>query len=386
MKVLHLHAGTLFGGVETVLTTFARERACCPEMEPSYGVCFEFRLSEELRAAGVPVTNLGAARISRPWTVWQARQAFARHLREARPDAVLCHMAKPLYLFGSVAKKQGVPVVYYIHNPVDPDATDVFDKLIRRIPKPDLVIGVSEHTAQSVRDDLYPDVPAVAVYNPLPFPAERFAITAEERAALRRELDTPDDAVVIIQATRLDGWKGHHDLLRALGAMRETPGWVHWLVGGAQREPDHAYLQSLKDLAVEQGIADRVRFAGLRSDVPRCMAASDVYCQANTSPEGLGMSFIEAMTAGIPVVTTDLGPAREVVGDDGGILTPPNDPAALAEVLSALVTNPERRAGLGRTARARVDRQFSACGQVRKLHDVLQEQGVARNGRTPGNP
>ena len=100
LRVLHLSAGNLYGGVETMLTTMARLRHLCEGMEPCFGVCFEGRLSQELRDAGVPVHVLGAVRISRPWTVWRARRRLRKLLSEENFDAVVCHMAWPLVVFG----------------------------------------------------------------------------------------------------------------------------------------------------------------------------------------------------------------------------------------------------------------------------------------------
>ena len=69
MRVLYVHSGNLYGGVETLQVTLARHRDLCPAMEPSYALCFKGRLSEELIATGVPVHLLNAVRVSRPLTV-----------------------------------------------------------------------------------------------------------------------------------------------------------------------------------------------------------------------------------------------------------------------------------------------------------------------------
>jgi glycosyltransferase involved in cell wall biosynthesis len=376
MKILHLHAGSGFGGVESVLVTFARERACCAELEQRFAVCFESQLSEDLRRAGVPVMNLGGAHLSRPWTVHEARKRLERHLAAEAPDAILCHMEKPVCLFGGVARRMRIPFVYYNHKPIGVDRGDIYDRLIRLTSKPDLVISVSQYTAELVRTRLFRDIPVEVVYNPMSFRPERSVVGPAARLALRREFATHADEVVIVQATRLDAvWKGHADLLRALGALRDLPGWWHWLIGGVYTKRDRAYVASLRDLATQLGIADRVRFIGFRSDVPTCLGSADIYCQANTLPEGLGMSFIEAMAASLPIVTTDLGPAREVIGADRGLLTPARDIEALSRALRSLVIDKEKRVALGQAGRMRADARFSADQQLRRLHDILRRQG-----------
>src|SRR5947208_3625713 len=81
MRVLHVTTGNLYGGVETCLMTLARSRGLCPEMEPSFAVCFRGRLWDELTAAGVPVYQLRPTRVSRPWTVLRARGRPGRRRR-----------------------------------------------------------------------------------------------------------------------------------------------------------------------------------------------------------------------------------------------------------------------------------------------------------------
>src|ERR1700730_3572931 len=84
IRVLHVSAGNLYGGVETLLATLARFRTVCPGMEPHFACCYEGRLSSELMAAGAPVHMLGPARISRPWTVWRARRRLRSILQQER--------------------------------------------------------------------------------------------------------------------------------------------------------------------------------------------------------------------------------------------------------------------------------------------------------------
>src|SRR5215470_10318154 len=94
-RVLHVNAGNLYGGIETLLVTLARQRDFCAGVAPEFAVCFEGRLSEELRAAGVPVHLLGPARVSRPWTVWRVRRRLREVLAASRSDVVVSHGCWP---------------------------------------------------------------------------------------------------------------------------------------------------------------------------------------------------------------------------------------------------------------------------------------------------
>src|SRR5688572_14365231 len=91
LRVLHLYAGNLYGGVERLLVTLARERHHCAEMETQFGFCLDGRVAAELREVGVPVHLLGNVRFSRPWTVLRARRKLHRFLQECQVNLVICH-------------------------------------------------------------------------------------------------------------------------------------------------------------------------------------------------------------------------------------------------------------------------------------------------------
>src|SRR5262249_29633751 len=115
LRVLHLSAGNLYGGIETYLATLARYRHLAPEMEPHFGLCFRGRLWEELTAAGVPVYDLGPVRISRPWTVLRARRRLRSLLGETGFAAVLTHGCWPHAVFAPVVRRAGVRLANAVH-------------------------------------------------------------------------------------------------------------------------------------------------------------------------------------------------------------------------------------------------------------------------------
>ena len=127
--------------------------------------------------------------------------------------------------------------------------------------------------------------------------------------------------------------------LETLGQLRDLSDWVCWIVGSAQRPDEARYERELHAVAKQHGIEERVRFVGQRSDVSRILSAADIYCQPNTSPEPFGLTLIEALQAGLPVITSAMGGATEVVNDSCGILVPAGNIADLASALRLLVDN-----------------------------------------------
>jgi len=367
MRVLHLSSGNLYGGVETLLVTLARLRHLCPQMEPHFALAFEGRLSKELRAAGVAVHMLGAARTSRPWTIWRARRRLSELLRQQSFDVAVCHMAWPMAMFGKTAAGRGCKLAFWAHDVLT--GRHWLERWARRVT-PDAVIVNSRFTANSVLQ-FYPDARRSVIHYPLEMRAagpERL-----HRAAVRRELSVADDTAVIIQVSRMQPWKGHALHLKALSHLKAASNkkWVCWMAGGAQRPEEEKYLRNLRQMVVQFGIDDHVRFLEQRSDVPRLLAAADIFCQPNRNPEPFGIVFIEALNAGLPVVATAMGAAPEIIDENCGLLTPPDDPAALAASLQRCVESGHWRQTLGRNGPARARALCDPATQLTFVENFL---------------
>src|SRR5262249_40040296 len=130
-------------------------------------------------------------------------------------------------------------------------------------------------------------------------------------------------------------------------------------VGGPQRPPEVEFQTDLEAAAARWGIAGRVRFLGQRSDVSRLMAAADVYCQPNTGPEPFGLVFVEALHAGLPVITSGFG------GGGGG--RDVRDAARARRHRRGRLRPPRLDHGPGPAAAARGGRTGSGRGAVRPV-------------------
>lgn len=347
MRVLHVYSGNLYGGIETFLVTLARFRGAAPDMVPSFALCFEERLAAELRGAGTPPHLLGEVSARKPWTITRARRRLRELVAREGIDVAVFHAAWPQALLSPALAGSGVQRAFWLHDAAS--GKSWVERWASRV-KPDLVI-CNSHFTRSTLDALYRAVPSVVEYYPVQ--TTPVTLAPEERRALRAELGARDETVIIIQTSRFQEWKGQLRHLRAVARLpRELP-WLSVQVGGPQRPSEHAYFTEVQATAERLGILDRVRFLGQRSDVPRLLAAADVHCQPNAGPEPFGIVFIEALAAGLPVVTIDMGAAREIVTPEVGFLA--GDGTGLALALERLVREPELRArlGAGGPARAR---------------------------------
>jgi glycosyltransferase involved in cell wall biosynthesis len=372
MRALHIYSGNLYGGIETILACVATFAGTPPQrVAHEFALCFDGRLAREIAATGGTIHMLGPARVSRPHTVRAARRSLAELLARRRFDWVICHAPWAQAIFGGVVRGAGSPLVFWAH---DLASGRHWTERIARRAVPDLVVANSEGTAASIRA-LYPAAPTSVVHAPLDL--RHREPDPDERRTLRAAFHTDDSAVVVVQASRSERWKGHEALIDALGTLAHVPGWVWWQVGGAQRPAERAYLAALRERAVAAGVADRIRWLGERRDVSRVLAAADIHCQANLSPEPFGMAFVEALGAGLPVVTFAMGGALEIVDDSCGVLVPPGDTAALADALARLMTDGGLRRKLGGAAPARARKLCDPVSQMQQLEQALQSLATA---------
>jgi len=370
LRILHVSSGNLYGGVETALVNLARFRDLCPSMEPEFALCFEGRLSQELLETGVRVHQLGQARTRNPLSVWSARGRLRALLAKQPFDVVMCHMAWPMAMFGKTVRRSKLPLAFWAHDAAK--GKHWLERWARRVP-PDIVIGNSRYT-QGTLPLLYPDAPSKIVFYPV-MPSQP-ADPEGCRAEIRRAAGVGGDTVVIIQVSRMEGWKGHRLHLEALAKLKNDPRWVCWMVGGAQRPAEREYMREIEQKALRLGINDRVRFLGQRSDVPSLLAAADIFCQPNLGPEPFGIVFIEALAAGLPIVTTGMGGPKEIVDESCGIVAPPKNAYQVAAALERLIDSPELRCRLSRRGPERARELCDPGGRIPDLYQALL--GVAR--------
>jgi len=364
MRVLHVYSGNLYGGVETMLVTLARW-AGEGEMEPSFALCFDGRLAAELRAAGATVHLLGELRASRPQTIRRARGALRALLAATRFDRVICHAAWSQALFGGAVQASSIPLVFAAHDALG--SGHWTERWARRIT-PEAVVCNSEYTRASA-SRFYPAAPTHVVHPPVDL--EQPAMTREERMAVRARCETPEDATVMVQASRMEAWKGHAVTLEAVSRLRIRENWCWWIVGGAQRPAEAAYQTSLRETAERLGVANRVRFLGDRSDVGRLLAAADLHCQVNIRPEPFGIAYVEALAAGLPVIAADAGGASEIVDAACGVLVPAGNVDALAAPLEQLIVDRQLRARLAAAGPGRARALCEPRQQLTRFAEAL---------------
>ncbi len=184
---------------------------------------------------------------------------------------------------------------------------------------------------------------------------------------------------MIVQVARLDYLKDHATAIRTLARVAARTGRARLvLVGEGPEGP------SVRALVGQLGLEDNVRFLGLRQDVARLLPAADLFLLTSVS-EGIPLTLIEAMCAGLPVVCTRVGGTGEVVLDgQTGFLAPARDDAALAEAVLRLGSDADLRRRLGEEGRQRARALFSEAHMAERylgLYDeMLRGRTLPRGG------
>ncbi len=360
-KILHLGAGVIYGGVESFLASIARYST---ETDPSFVLCSEGRLQLELLAANRQVEVLPQVRLSRPWLVHRARRALNRFLDQHEFDIAQFHSAWVQILFAPVLRRRNIPFTVWIHG-VSSNRNWV-ERLARRHSP--LSVFTASHFLADVTKEWYPGVPRQLIAIPVAKPP---LVTNEQKLLTRQSLNTDSTDIVIMISCRFEPWKGHELLFRALALLKDLPGWTLWVAGGAQEPHELRRLELLHSISSDCGIANRIRFLGQRTDVPTLLQSANIHCQPNPEPEPFGIAFVEALYAGLPVVSTSIGGALEIIDPTCGILVPPGDIQSLADALRKLITAPELRVQLGNAGPRRAIQLCDPRQQIAALESGL---------------
>ncbi|MCB9918034.1 MAG: glycosyltransferase family 4 protein [Planctomycetes bacterium] len=195
--------------------------------------------------------------------------------------------------------------------------------------------------------------------------------TSRERLEAKTTLGLPRDAITFLFTGRLVQRKGVDVLLEALPSLASPDVHVVVLGDGDERPALEAQARTL-------GVSERVTFVGEDPEVRPWLRACDAFVFPSRL-EGLPNALLEAMSAGLPVITTKIGGCIDVCEDGSGLLVPPDDVAELAAAMHRFATCPETRRTYAAAARRRIETTFSFDRIVGRLQDVyraaLDERG-----------
>ena len=204
-------------------------------------------------------------------------------------------------------------------------------------------------------------------------------IQSYDTLQVRKEFDCMPDQMLVGLVARLDWWKGHEFFLEAMAEVVNKNHNIRGLIIGGLAELSYdsssRYLDRLHVMVKSLGLGEKIIFTGHRSDVPCLVAALDVVVHASSIPEPFGLTVIEGMAAGKPVVATAAGGVLDIFEDGvNGLLVPCKDSKAMAMAILQIISDKDKAKKMGLAARRRVTEKFTVQQQVtavQKLYDSI---------------
>lgn len=362
-SVLHFTNSSLWGGVEEHICGLLR--GLSRESFRTHLVCDPV-LFERFRAAipeDVPITALA---LSSPKHVRSAVQ-FAKFLRRGSFDIVHSHMFWSSMFASPLAWACRVPAVLETLHGTEAwrsgwKANYVIDRATTPFISRYVAVCQSDARFLERRKGVAPNKITVI---PNGIDVSRFAVSESTRAAARQRLGFEEKDPVLIVIARLHWGKGHRLLLDAMPQLlRSYPALKVVFLGEGAEAPQ------LRERCRVLGITNCVHMPGYQKNVQDWLAAADI----NVLPtlyEGLPLTILEAMAAGLPTVASNVGGIPDAIEDGrSGILVPPGESNCLAAWISSLLQNPDLRLRLAKAAHDRVVHHFTLEEQIVRTHSL----------------
>jgi L-malate glycosyltransferase len=361
LRILHISSARSLGGGERHLADLADALA-----RRGHEVYAALRPRSPLAAelTAIPAENIFAVSLRNALDVRSAH-ALARFVRARRIEVVHAHVARDYPLAAMAAwRNRRAKLVVTRH---------VLFRLNRlhalTLSRASRVIAVSRAVERSLlAQKILPPRKVTVIPNGIDFRRFDACAAAFDREEFRRRLKIAPGSLLIGTVGELKRQKGQEDFLRAAALVARDEASAHFVIaGGGERRA------ALEQLAAELRLQNRVSFTGRVDEVAPLLCALDVYVSASHT-ESFGLAIVEAMAAGLPVVTTATEGAREITGgEETALVTPVGDQEALAASILRLLKNGDERARLGRRAAALARQRFGLDRMVDATEKVYEE-------------
>jgi glycosyltransferase involved in cell wall biosynthesis len=361
MVIAHVIDSLEVGGAETVVTALCRSHAAAGHRVEVHCLTTAGPLAAELDQEGVPV-YVHASGCTRKafWKLWRA-------FRRSRPDVVHCHNKTATIRAAVAARAAGARAIISTRHGMGPLPFRLRTELkfwITAAVFCDRVVAVCDAARRNMAAGARPVAHKVVTIRNGAHPPR---VGWEEMA--------PRPGFTLVSVGRLVRAKNFDTLLRAVAVAREAvPDLGLWIVGAG----DEAL--ALRQLCAELGLASAVRFFGERRNVGNWLRSADVFVLSSTS-EGLPISMLEAMAAGLPAIVTEVGALPELVALSGaGKTVPVRNVNCLARAIVEFAHRRHELAALGERASRCYRAHFTPermAGDYLALYRACLRGGVA---------
>ncbi|HXT64679.1 MAG TPA: glycosyltransferase family 4 protein, partial [Pyrinomonadaceae bacterium] len=318
-----------------------------------------------------------------------AKLRLRRALTTLKPDVIHTNGFK-MHVLGALAKPRGTPLIWHIHDYVS--SRPLMARLIKLLcNRCALIIANSESVKRDVEAVCGPGVKVQTVYN---------AVDTTEFSPDGERLDLDSLSGLAVNGSRekyvrigllatFGRWKGHDVFLRALSLLPPDVTWRAYIIGDAIYQTDGSQFsrEELQSLAEQLGVSDRVGFTGFVERPAAAIRALDIVVHASIQPEPFGLTIVEAMACGRPVIISNAGGAVELIQMNGNgssshsgeliriaLSHTPGSAQELAEQIVELSKDSGLRAAMVTASRASVEHRFNLqaiCGELTSLYQSV---------------
>ncbi|GAB6186828.1 glycosyltransferase [Thermopirellula anaerolimosa] len=321
-------------------------------------------LEDRVASVGLHVHVLGR----RPGLDRGCARLMRRLQRAERPAAVIAHQFTPFfYAAWARGLRRRPPLVFVEHGRFHPDRPSLARRIFHRIMlgRRDRVVAVGRSVREAlIRNEGIPGRKIRVIYNGIA--VERFRRNEDARRRIRAEWGLCESDFAVLQVARLDPLKDHRTAVRAAASLRTEN--LRWFFVG-----DGPERSTVEGEITRLDLQDRVHLLGERRDIPELLSAADAFVLTSIS-EGIPVTVLEAMAAGLPVAATRVGGLPELVREgETGLLVSPGDPRAVANAVKLLMADRRKAEDWGATGRRLAEDRFSESRMHAEYRRLLEE-------------
>jgi len=207
---------------------------------------------------------------------------------------------------------------------------------------------------------------------------------------IRNDFHIENDCIVLCQIGSIQVAKGHFLLIEAIKeVLKKYNNFKVLIIAGGVNDEYRSSLKGrikkalnlpydnldrFKKLIDDNNLKKYFIFSGYRDDIPKILCSTDIVLFPSLMPEGFGRPIIEGMASGIPVIASDIGPSREILGDKSGILLKKINTKELADAILTLLTKSKLRKNFGESGLNRVSIEFDSNKMKKKFNKIIENR------------
>ena len=317
-------------------------------------------ISKTLSLSALKMTLVQAWRLPELWI------GYRRATKSFRPDIVLHSTLHHVFLLCPLFGRE--VNVFHVHDSFAP--TRFYHRLFKLLGKRlSAFVGVSRFIAESIAILGIPKNKISCVLNGIAEDTSGL-YPAISNASNLSNINLPDESIRVGIVGQVDEWKGHEDLIDALGILKENRlSFVCRIFGSGRTE----FSTRLRLKIDAYGLTDKVEWMGYVDERKAIYDKIDVCVVPSRIPEAFGMVAAEALMYGVPVIGSRLGALPEVIQNElTGYLVDAGSAEQIAEKIRLLSSSPKKRMEMGRTAKTRVSETLSADRMISEMEALLR--------------